>query len=180
MYRIVSGIITLQQHNETLHSTPEVYRPTRCPYCGVASPWKHGCYYRKADRRPLPGEDSLSLIEIPRYLCSGCRHSCSRLPSCIPPRRWHSWLLQQQVLQCLLAVCSLHRCAAMFGLCRHTVRRWWNWLKSRTPEFEFILRSRFAEWGRATDWNSFWRCCLDNMPLSEVMASLDHDGEDVP
>ena len=179
MYRIVSGIITLPQHIDTLHSTPEVYRPARCPHCGLAGLWQHGCYYRKSNRNS-PSEKSTCLIEIPRYLCPACSHTCSRLPSCIPPRRWHSWLLQQQVLQYLLAVCSLHRCAAMFGLCRHTIRRWWNWLQSRTVEFEFFLRSRFPEWGRATDWNSFWRDCLVDMPLSEVMASLDQDGVYIP
>jgi hypothetical protein len=88
--------------------------------------------------------------------------------------------LQQQVLQCLLAGCSFHRCAAMFCLCRHTVRRWRNWLESRTPEFEFILRSRLAEWGRAANWKSFWTGCLSSTPLSEVMAWLDFDGLDIP
>lgn len=179
MHRIVSGITSLQQHIETLHSTPEVYRPARCPHCGLAGLWKHGCYYRKSNRRRA-GEKSGCLIEIPRYLCPACCHTCSRLPSCVPPRRWYSWLLQQQVLQYLLIVHSFHGCAAKFGICRRTVRRWWNWLQSRTVEFEFFLRSRFAEWGRATDWNSFWRGCLNDMPLSEVMASLDHEGVDIP
>jgi hypothetical protein len=68
----------------------------------------------------------------------------------------------------------------MFGLCRHTVRRWRNWLESRTPEFEFILRSRLAEWGRAANWKSFWTGCLSCTPLSEVMAWLDFDGLDIP
>lgn len=180
MYRIVSGIITLQQHIETLHSTPEVYRPAQCPHCGLAGLWRHGCYCRKSNRRPLPGEESLYLIEIPRFLCPGCCCTCSRLPSCMPPRRWYSWLFQQQVLQCLLIVNSLHGCSAKFFICRSTVRRWWNWLQLRTVEFEFFLRSRFPEWGRATDWNSFWRGCPDDMPLSEVMASLDNDGVEIP
>ena len=65
-------------------------------------------------------------------------------------------------------------------LCRRTVRRWWNWLESSTLTFEFFLRSRFPEWGRATDWTSFWRVCLGSMPLSEIMACLDYDGVDVP
>ena len=180
MYRIVSGIITHQQHIETLHSTPEVYRPPRCPGCGLAGLWRHGCYSRKANRRPAFDDECLNPIPIPRFRCPGCWRTCSRLPSCIPPRRWHSWLLQQQVLQCLLAGCSFHRCAAMFGLCRHTVRRWRNWLESRTPEFEFILRSRLAEWGRAANWKSFWTGCLSCTPLSEVMAWLDFDGLDIP
>ena len=180
MYRIVSGITSLQQHFETLHSAPEAYRPTQCSHCGLAGLWRHGCYYRKADRRPASDDECLNPAPIPRFLCPGCRCTCSRLPSCIAPHRWFSWLLQQQVLQYLLIVDSLHGCAAKFGICRSTVRRWRNWLQSRTTDFEFFLRSRFPEWGRATDRNSFWRGCLDDMPLSEVMASLDHDGVDIP
>jgi transposase-like protein len=179
MYRIVSGITSLQQHIETLHSTPEVYRPVKCPHCGRAGLWRHGYYSRKSNRNS-PSEKSACLIEISRYLCPACCHTCSRLPSCVPPRRWYSWLFQQQILQCLLEIDSLHRCAELFDLCRRTIRRWWSWLHSRTGEFEFLLKSRFPEWGRATDSNSFWRGCLDEMPLSEVMASLDRDGVNIP
>ena len=179
MYRIVSGITSLQQHIETQHSTPEVYRPAQCPHCGLTGLWRHGCYSRKSNRSS-PREKSVCLIEIPRYLCSACCHTCSRLPSCVPPRRWYSWLFQQKVLQYLLIVNSLHGCAAKFCIYRSTIRRWWNWLQSRTVEFEFFLKSRFPEWGRSIDSNSFWRSCMDDMPLSEVMASLDHDGVDIP
>lgn len=180
MYRIVSGITTLLQHIETLCSTPEVYRPKQCPNCGRGGLWCHGFYTRKADRRPLPGEERLPPVSIPRYLCPGCRRSCSRLSSCIAPHRWYGWLFQQQILQFLLTVCSLRGCSAAFGLCRSTVRRWWNRLKSASPIFEFFLRSRFPEWGRFTDFKSFWTGALSSLPLSEVMACLDFDGVTVP
>lgn len=180
MYRIVSGITTLQQHIDTLRSTPNVYRPRCCPNCGHGTLWHHGCYLRKADRRPIPADECLNPIWIPRYLCASCQRSCSRLPECIPPRRWYGWLLQQQVLQSLLAIYSLHGCSAAFGLCRRTVRRWWNWLKYSSPTFAFFLRSRHPEWGRTADWQSFWQVCLNTMPLSGVMAHLDHDGVNVP
>jgi len=180
MCRIVSGINSLQQHIATLRSRPEIYRPLRCPSCGHGVLWHHGCYSRKADRRPESMADCLNPIPIPRYRCSSCMHSCSRLPECIPPRRWYSWLLQQQALQSLLSIYSLHRCSAALGLCRSTVRRWWNWLSSNTSTFEFFLRSRYPEWGRTSDWPSFWRTCLNCMPLSSVMAVLDRDGVAVP
>lgn len=180
MYRIVSGITTLLQHIETLFRTPEVYRPHQCPTCGRCGLWKHGYYFRKADRRPLSVDDRLPPIPIPRYLCSGCRHSCSRLPSCIAPHRWYGWLFQQQVLLFLLAAYSLHGCKVAFGVCRSTVRRWWSWLGSNASTFEFFLRSRFPEWGRFTDFEPFWIGALGNMPLSEMMARLDNDGVSVP
>ena len=178
MYRIVSGIITLSQHIETLRKTPQVYRPSCCPNCGLGRPWRHGFYTRKAERRPLPGNDPSVLI--PRFRCAGCRLTCSRLPSCIAPRRWYSWLFQQQILQFLLMTCSLRGCSAAFSLCRSTVRRWWNWLESHSSSFEFHLRSRFSEWGRTTDRKSFWQKAMSIMPLSEIMACLDFEGVDVP
>jgi hypothetical protein len=89
-------------------------------------------------------------------------------------------LFQQQILLFLLMPCSLHKCSAKFDLCRSTVRRWWNWLDSRTSTFEFYLRSRFPEWGRTPDFKSFWSEALNIMPLSEIMACLDFDGVDVP
>jgi hypothetical protein len=180
MHRIVSGITTLCQHIDTLRSTPNIYRPPCCSNCGHGTLWNHGYYFRKAVRGLAFDDKNQQPIPIPRYLCSFCQRSCSRLPSCIPPRRWYGWLLQQQVLQSLLTFYSLRGCRIVHGLCRSTVRRWWNWLASRTPIFEFFLRSRFPEWGRAIDSQSFWRACLCSMPLSEIMACLDNDGVAVP
>ncbi len=90
MHRIVSGITTLNQHVETLFHTPEVYRPHACPHCGMNSLWRHGCYHRKADRGS-PICNKLNPVPIPRFCCPGCRHTCSRLPACIAPRRWYGW-----------------------------------------------------------------------------------------
>jgi hypothetical protein len=180
MSRIVSGISTLRQHNETLRSKPEVYRPLRCPNCKHSGLWNHGFYFRKAERHPTSAEACLNPISIPRYLCSSCLHSCSRLPECIPPRRWYSWLFQQQVLKSLLTGGSLHRSSVTHDLCRNTVRRWWRWLALSTPTFEFFLKSRYPELGRSADWQSFWLTCLSAMSLSCAMADLDHDGVDVP
>ena len=180
MYRIVSGITSLLQHIKTLSQQPEVYRPSFCPHCGLVGLWCHGFYTRKADRRPLPSKELIPPVAIPRFLCSGCERTCSRLPSCIAPRRWYGWLFQQQILQFMLMVGSLNQCSVKFNLHRGTVRRWWNWLKSSSPTFEFFLRSRFPEWGRVPDFKSFWSGALGSMPLSEVMASLDFEGVTVP
>jgi hypothetical protein len=69
MGRIVPDILSLPQHLETLEQQPVRYRPVACPHCGLAKPWGHGCYQRKADRRPGP-DGSLNPIAIPRYRCS--------------------------------------------------------------------------------------------------------------
>jgi hypothetical protein len=88
--------------------------------------------------------------------------------------------MQQQVLLRLLTGCSLRQCAQLFGLDRRTVGRWWDWLKQRGQEFEFHLCSRYAELGRALDFQDFWQRCLPHGSLSQVMRLLDHDGVRVP
>jgi len=175
MHRIVFAITSLEQHLETLRCTPEVYRPSACPHCGLDRCRRHGCYKRKADR-----EGRLNPIAIPRFLCGGCGGSCSRLPQCIAPRRWYAWATQQQVLEKLLQGASLSRCSECMGLYRHTVRRWRDWLILRTQTFEFFLKSRFPDLGRSPDWKAFWSSCFTRMSLSEAMAWLDGDGELVP
>ena len=179
MQRIVPAILSLQQHLDSLDHDPVIYRPLACPHCGLAGLWSHGCYVRKADRRPEPS-GSLNPVFIPRFFCQGCRQTCSRLPECVAPRRWYGWAVQQVVLLWLLAGGSVHQAAAQGGVDRHTVRRWWGWLKERGETFAFRLRSRFPELGRAVDFAGFWRGCLAAMPLSEVMAWLDLDGVAVP
>ena len=179
MQRIVPAILSLQQHRDVLECDPVVYRPLACPHCGLARLWGHGCYPRKADRRPSPS-GAMNPVFIPRFFCQGCRQTCSRLPECIAPRRWYSWAVQQVVLLWLLAGGSVHQAAVQGGVDRHTVRRWWGWLKERAEAFGFWLRSRLPELGRAVDFAGFWQGCLAASPLSRAMAWLDLEGVAVP
>jgi len=84
------------------------------------------------------------------------------------------------VLCLILSGLSLRRIAALVGIDRHTVRRWWRWLMRCSEDFAFVLRSRLPELGRAADTATFWRACFALMPLSRAMAWLDLDGLDVP
>jgi len=174
MFRIVSAVTSLEQHCVAVARDPEVYRPVACPHCGIGGLWRHGCYHRKADRDARPGA-SRNPVPILRFCCQGCRRTCSRLPACIAPRRWYDWAVQQLVLLCLLGAGSLHQASRLCGVARHTARRWWNWLEARNETFAFFLRSRFPEWGRTRDRESFWRTCLGDRPLHEVMAWLDRE-----
>jgi len=179
MQRIVPSILSLQQHRDSLERQPVIYRPVACPHCGLARLWGHGCYERKADRRPGPF-GSMNPIPVPRFFCQGCRQTCSRLPECIAPRRWYGWAVQQVVLLWLLCGGSLHQAAVQGGVDRQTVRRWWAWLRERSEAFGFWLRARFPDLGRAVDFSGFWRGCLVAMPLSRAMAWLDRDAVAVP
>jgi len=179
MPRIVPAIASLQQHLDSLHRRPEVYRPPACPHCGLCGLWCHGCYERKADRGSEPHE-RLNPIPVPRFLCRGCGRTCSRLPTCTAPRRWYGWSVQQLVLQLLLVGCSLHRCACWVGLDRRTVGRWWGWLTDRGDEFAFFLRSRFPELGRTVAFQSFWSAGLACLGLMNAMAWIDGQGVVVP
>ena len=179
MPRIVPAILCLEQHRDVLAREPVTYRPSGCPHCGLARLWGHGCYTRKADRHRSPS-GSLNAVFIRRFVCQGCRQTCSRRPDCIAPRRWYGWAVQPVVVLWLLAGGSVHQAALQGGVDRHTVRRWWAWLKVRSETFSFWLRSRFPELGRAVAFAGFWRGCLAAMPLSRAMAWLDLAGVVVP
>ena len=179
MPRIVPFVATVEEHLAKWISRPEDYRPKQCPHCGLARLWCHGHYCRKADR----GSGELNPVPVPRYYCPGCKGTCSALPSCMAPRRWYLWSVQQVILVCLLAGVSLERCAAQWaerGPALSTMRRWWRWLKGRHMEFAFYLRNRQPEWGRAGELQEFWRGAIEEEPLRELMASLDNEGLIVP
>ena len=174
MHRILSGITDLDQHFHALFHTPVLYRPSACPRCGFGTLWRHGYYYRKADRYPASCP-SRNPVPILRCFCPACLHTCSRVPQCVAPRGWYNWEARQRVLSWLLHGVSLRGCSRRSGLARHTLRRWWQWLNRRSDVFAFHLKSRFPEWGRSCDSASFWRLALDRMPLAEIMTWLNHD-----
>lgn len=170
MQRIVAGITALEEHVEAIRETPEVYRPKCCPHCGVKEVHRHGSYERKADRGPtLSG---LNPIRILRYRCTQCRHTCSRLPECIPPRRWYLWSVQQRVLQQRIDGTPAQLASTPD---RRTAVRWWNWLQERGENFAFRLRARFADLGRAVDSDGFWLQVFERLGLSQAMFWLDQE-----
>ena len=63
---------------------------------------------------------------------------------------------------------------------RHTLSRWWRWLKEAFGVHSLHLRSRFPELGRAVDWKAFWSLCFEHMSLDEAMGWLDRMAVDVP
>lgn len=179
MSRIVPQIITLSQHLQTLKFEPERYRPPRCPSCGLAGRiHAHGVYFRKPNRQREP--EVPAFVPIPRFLCAGCKRSCSRLPECLPPRRWYQWLIQQTLLTVLLLGDSLRKASSLVDVARQTGRRWWTWLKAQSDLFAFHLKDRFPDLGRTADLPGFWLCGLSDHPLSSMMAFLDQEGVIVP
>jgi transposase-like protein len=179
MARIVPGICSIEQHLECLEDDPETYRPERCPHCGKAGMHHHGRYERNAPR----GEGLAFVLEalfIPRFFCPHCRSTCSRLPTCVAPRRQYLWKAQQAVLERLLAGASRREVACAHTPSRRTIGRWWPWLKERFVEHSFPLRSRFADLGRAVNLPAFWRACFERLGLAEAMAWIEREGVIVP
>jgi hypothetical protein len=114
-------------------------------------------------------------VPILRYCCSACRRTCSRLPRCIAPRRWHDWSVQQGVLERLLNGASQPHAARTDVPDRRTVGRWWQWLQACGQTFEFHLRSRVADLGRLAGFDAFWRQVFAAMGLAAAMALLDQE-----
>lgn len=179
MKHILPAIDSLDQHLFHLDQQPDAYRPEQCPHCGKKEMWRHGCYHRKVDRIGSDGE-YCDPLPIPRYYCACCQRTCSRLPRCLPPRRWYLWAVQQVVLAALLLGSSIRKVAISYRLSRHTVRRWRRWLEDRFVPHSFHLRNRFPELGRHSSVRAFWLACFGEMPLAEAMAWLDRDGVVIP
>ncbi len=181
MNRILASVTTLEQHLSAVANNSEIYRPLCCPHCGLARLWHHGCYFRKADRISLDSDKPawpakpirLEAIAILRYLCPSCKHTCSRLPACIAPRRWFDWVMQAFVLLMLLGGNSVRHCSQCSCRACSTVRRWRDWLSARGDTFTFWLRSRFPELGRHPEQASLWREVMQNMTLMRAMAWCD-------
>ncbi len=179
MARMLPGIETLEQHQEQLRDAPEAYRPERCPHCGKRGMHRHGHYERNAPR----GEGmafSLAALLIPRFYCPTCQSTCSRVPGCLSPRRQYRWKSQQAVLERLIRGESIREVARQMWVGRRTIGRWRQWLVAGFNAHGLHLRGRFAELGRAVDWQAFWSLCLERMSLAETMGWLDHAGVSVP
>ncbi len=179
MARIVPGIDSVGQHLKQCRDNPEIYRPDGCPHCGKAGVHRHG-YYERNTPRGAGLSLLLGSLRIFRFFCSSCRRTCSRLPAFLPPWRQYLWIVQQAVLECLLSGMSLRQAARRNLPSRHTVGRWWQWLKARFDEQSFHLRSRFPALGGAVSRQDFWSRCLEDMRLCEAMAWLDREGVAVP
>jgi len=173
MQRIVAGIASIEQHEQTIDRTPEMYRPPCCPHCGIKMVWSHGCYHRKADLYNR-GEANRNPVLILRYCCSVCRRTCSRLPECIAPRRWYNWRVQEASLRAALETAATS--ASLYPTpARRTLGRWFCWLQERTRHFRFLLTSRFPDLGRVGDDDGFWLGVFDTMGLSRAMVWCDQE-----
>jgi transposase-like protein len=151
------------------------FRPTHCPHSDCARMGTlhcHGHYFRKPDRDSSPNA-SLNPIPIFRFFCTACRRTCSVLPECIPPRRWHQWFIQSAALTAVLLQSSYRKAAASLRVSRRTVRRWLYELRERHTEFCSALRSRFSALGYVSNvFEQFWSRCLDKVGLAKAMLFL--------
>jgi len=179
MNRIVPDIDTLEQHCHELTHNPERYRPERCPACGLSGVWCHGSYDRTPDRG-LESRGKFNPVSIPRYLCRKCGVTCSRLPSCIAPRRWYTWCVQQPVLLAVLMSESMYSVSQRFMPSRETIRRWITWLYRDDRRYRFFLSIHFADLGRCPEWSSYWHGAMTAMGLDQLMTCLDNQGVTVP
>lgn len=179
MHRIVSGIDTLEQHVIEVVLNPERYRPSCCLQCGMKVMWFHGCYYRYPDRG-LESRGRNNPVTILRFICSHCRKTCSRLPSCIPPRRWYTWIVQQWVMLALMMGEPLNSVSKRFSPGRRTLQRWMNELREKNNYFRFKLANHYSELERHPSFNDYWQHAMASIGLDNLMATLDNQGVIVP
>jgi transposase-like protein len=175
---ILPNIASLYEHVHRLLNQPMDYRPEKCPHCNHTHLWYHGHFTRKPR-----GDSDIKEVKVPRWRCTDCRRTFSVLPSCVPPRRWYLWSVQQALLVCLLSGATQEQCAedlAHLGPALCTIQRWWRWLKRKNNDFSHYLRSFKPEWGRTADWREFWRVAMADEPMRELMAYLAAQGLTIP
>ena len=176
MRNIVPNLTTLEQYLKAQKETPGIFRPERCPNCGKAGLWNHGSYNRKADR----ASGVYNPVQIPRFFCSHCRHTCSILPKFISPHRWYSWSIQQAVMVLIFTGNSVVAVAKKIVLSRHTVSRWIERLKERFRFHKDVLCQHFTDLGRSDNFADFWSACFCKVSLSQAMLFCHIAGVNVP
>lgn len=176
---IISDILTLIQYLSMLKAEDISLRPEYCPHCGKAKPHRHATYERHADRENT-GNSSLNPLIIQRYFCQHCNRTCSVLPECIPPRRWYSWAIQQNVLLACLLGHSINQVARKSLPSRSTCKRWWSWFQLNFNRFASEIRALFPSLGRENGLSTFWRSVFKQMSLSKAMYFCHQQGVIVP
>jgi len=176
---ILSEIITLRQHLESLEKSPECYKPKECPYCQEVIIWSHGYYFRKPDRLNS-SEHTLNDVPIPRFKCAACQHTFSTLPECIAPRRWFPWSIQQICLELSLMGLSIRQLHHLFPIARSTISRWLDWLTHQFDDHRKALCVNVSTMGYYTTCSAFWRCWFMTRRLSQAMVLLHQADVSVP
>jgi transposase-like protein len=179
MRLILSEILTLRQHLNTLKQNPELYCPNACIYCQETAIWRYGYYYRKPDRLNQ-GDESQNDIPIPRFQCVACRRTFSTLPECIAPRRWYPWAIQQACLWLSLSGWSIRSIHQLFPAARSTLSRWVSWLGDNFTVHHRVLCGKDATLGYYSELTSFWLHWIDLKSLPHAMALLNQEGVIVP
>jgi transposase-like protein len=179
MAGILADILSLIQYSELFKDKSRDHRLDRCLCCGKARPQLHGCYPRKADRSGA-SDESLNPIWIQRYYCPACQRTCSVLPECLPPLRWHLWAIQQAALVLLLAGKSLRAIAQEISPSRRTIGRWMNRFKEQFRLHKDVLCHHVTDLGRTTGFTDFWQACLGQISLAQAMRLCHVAGATIP
>lgn len=178
MRLILADIISLSQHLEAIHNTPEQYKPNACPHCTYSNIWNHGSYTRKADRLKEVGG---KLIPILRFRCPSCNTTFSVLPECIPPRRWYLWVIQQTVLWCKFLGWSYDLLNEHFySPTKGTISRWFQRMNDCFPQHHQGICSVHSVMGYFSNLAPFWLAWFKQNSLSSAMWEMNRQSIPVP
>ena len=179
MASIISGIMSLAQYLLTLNENPKQCNLETCPLCGMLGLWKHGFYYRKADRENTR-QNSLNPVPVSRFFCPSCRHTCSLLPECVPPLRWYLWSVQQAALLYFISGLGPTKISNKILPSRWTVGRWMARFKNQFELHALHFKSKWPWSGYNSSFNEFWPALLNKLNLSCAMLFLNSAGVAVP
>jgi hypothetical protein len=173
MQRIVAGIDTIERHLEAVRQTPKCIGRRAARIAGSRSSDHTGTMSARPTAEPgrFPSTRYRSaatvalVVGAPVHVCRRASHRA----------RWYDWSVQQAHLERQLSERSDQRRALGSLPDRRTAGRWWDWLQKSSLLFEFHLRARCAELGRAADFGAFWRRVFESMGLVQAMTLLDQE-----
>jgi len=163
----------------SLKNSSEEIRLDHCLCCGKSNPWRHGGYFREADRIN-PSSESHNPVFIQRYYCPSCQKTCSVLPECIPPRRWYLWDLQQVILLLCLSGKSAYAVAKEQLPSYKTIKRWLDRFSEQFRFHKDTLCTHFPKLGRAINMIDFWQTVIQTMTLGKAMRLCHVTGVSIP
>lgn len=179
MVHIFAGITSLVHYINLQKNNSDQIRLDHCLCCGKSNPWRHGGYFREADRIN-PSSESLNSVFIQRYYCPSCQKTCSVLPECISPRRWYLWELQQVILLLCLSGVSAYAVAKDQLPSYKTIKRWLDRFSEQFRLHKDALCTHFAVLGRASNMTEFWQMALQTISLGKAMRLCHVTGVIIP
>lgn len=131
----------IKESNEFVqtYSTAENNSPAKCPWCGYHVLHRHASYTRK-----VYTETRCFKVVVPRFICTSCKRTTSRLPDIVGSFQPMSWSVHEQVYAKSETGLSAEKTAEQVSpptgpISARTVHRWRRKWTARLAEMQALF-----------------------------------------